>query len=102
MLADYIATVETGNIVDISGTAWLVSRSGSLVGAFPIDYLAWTERVAESTGTASGQMVGLGAKRKELLLKGRVSPAARAALESRGWKITENVRLASAADSTTP
>ncbi len=95
LLADYITTVETGDIVDISGTAWLVSRSGSLVGAFPIDYLAWTERVDESTGTVSGQMAGLGAKRKELLLKGQVSPQARAALESRGWKITENVRLAS-------
>ncbi len=47
-------------------------------------------------------MAELGAKRKELLLKGRISPQARAALQSRGWKVTENVRLASAADSTTP
>ncbi|RLA49311.1 MAG: hypothetical protein DRR04_01935 [Gammaproteobacteria bacterium] len=101
MLSDYITTVASGDIVDVAGTAWLVSRSGSLVGAFPIDYLAWTKNVADSTGTASEQMVGLGAKRKELLLKGRVSPVAKAALESRGWEITENVRLASAADSTT-
>jgi hypothetical protein len=89
MLADYIATVETGDIVDISGNAWL---------AFPIDYLAWVEGVAETTGAASEYVAGHGIKRKELLLKGQVSPQARGALESRGWKITENVRLASPAD----
>jgi hypothetical protein len=98
MLADYITTVETGDIVDISGNPWLVSRSGSLVGAFPIDYLAWTQGVAESTGAASGQMAERGIKRKKLLLKGQASPQARAALENRGWKISENVRLASPAD----
>ncbi|RLA50349.1 MAG: hypothetical protein DRQ65_09080 [Gammaproteobacteria bacterium] len=98
MLSDYIATVETGDIVDISGNAWLVSRSGSLVGAFPIDYLAWVEGVAETTGAASEYVSGHGIKRKELLLKGKVSPQARAALENRGWKISENVRLASPAD----
>jgi hypothetical protein len=102
MLADYITTVETGDIVNISGTAWLVSRAGSLVGAFPIDYLAWTTGVAETTGAASGQIAERGIKRKELLLKGKVSPQARAALQDRGWKITENVRVASAADATTP
>jgi hypothetical protein len=94
MLADHVTTVETGDIVDISGSAWLLSRSGSLVGAFPIDYLAWTTGVAEITGAASGQIAERGIKRKELLLKGKVSPQARAALQSRGWKITENVRLA--------
>jgi hypothetical protein len=98
MLADYIATVETGDIVGISGTAWLVSRSGSLVGAFPIDYLAWTERVAETTGTATDEMAERGIKRKKLLLKGQASPQARAALANRGWKISENVRIASPAD----
>jgi len=102
MLADYITTVETGDIVNISGTAWLVSRAGSLVGAFPIDYLAWTTGVAETTGAASGQIAERGIKRKELLLKGKVSPQARAALQDRGWKITENVRVASAADAATP
>ena len=101
MLVDYITTVEIGNIVDISGSPWLVSRSGSLVGVFPIDYLAWTRRVAESTAVASGQMAERGIKRKELLLKGKVSPEARSALESRGWKITENVTLASTPDAAT-
>jgi hypothetical protein len=95
MLADYISTVEAEDIVDITGKAWLVSRSGSLVGAFPLDYLAWTEAAFESTRMASDQMDELGFKHKQLLLEGRVSPQARSALESRGWKITENVRLVS-------
>jgi hypothetical protein len=96
MLADYITTVEAGDIVDISGEAWLVSRSGSLVGAFPIDYLAWTEELAGSAGIASDQSAEHEIRRKELLLEGQVSPQARSALVNRGWKITENVRLASA------
>jgi hypothetical protein len=100
MLADYITTVEAGDIVDISGEAWLVSRSGSLVGVLPLDYLAWTEAAFESTGIASEKMAGLGIKRKQFLLEGQISPPARSALESRGWKITENVRLGSAAKDT--
>jgi hypothetical protein len=97
MLADYTTTVETGSLVDISGEAWFVSGAGSLVGVFPLDYLAWTEEAAESTRIASETMAGLGIKHKELLLEGQVSPQARAALASRGWKISENVRLAGAA-----
>jgi hypothetical protein len=96
MLADYITTVEAGDIVDIGGQAWFVSRSGSLVGALPLDYLVWTEKASESTRIASEKMAGLGVKRKELLLEGQVSPQARAALASRGWRISENVRLVSA------
>jgi len=53
MLADYITTVETGSLVDISGETWFVSGAGSLVGVFPLDYLAWTEEAAESTRIAS-------------------------------------------------
>lgn len=97
MLADYITTVETGNIMGISGDSWLVSRSGALVGALPIDYLSWTEEVAGSAEIASDQIAEYGIKRKELLLEGRISPRARSALETRGWKITENVRLTGAA-----
>ena len=96
MLADYINTVESGDIVDIDGEAWFVSGSGSLVGVFPLDYLAWTKEASESTRIASEKMAALGLKRKALLLEGQVSPQARAALASRGWKISENVRLAGA------
>ena len=64
MLADYITSVETGDIVDISGEAWFVSGAGSLVGAFPLDYLAWTEEASESTRIASEKMAAVGVKRK--------------------------------------
>jgi hypothetical protein len=98
MLADYITTVETGDIIDVFGKAWLVSRSGSLVGVFPLDYMAWTPGVDQSVAAASSQMSKNGAKGKQLLLRGQASPQARAALESRGWQITENVRFADVAD----
>ena len=96
MLADYIKTVESGDIVDIDGEAWFVSGAGNLVGVFPLDYLAWTEEASESTRIAAEEMAGRGIKHKKLLLEGQVSPQARVALASRGWKISENVRLVSA------
>lgn len=94
MLADYILTVETGDIIDVFGKAWMVTDSGNLVGAFPLDYVAWTPGLDASVTAASSQMAKGGAKRKEILLRGQASPQARAALESRGWKVTENVKLA--------
>jgi hypothetical protein len=94
MLADYILTVETGNIIDVFGKAWMVSDSGNLVGAFPLDYIAWTPGLDASVAAASSQMAKGGAKRKKILLRGQASPQARAALESRGWKVMENVILA--------
>ena len=93
MLADYITTVESGNIVDIFGAAWLLSDSQSLVGAFPLDYVAWIPGLSESLASASDKSVKLGARQKKILLKGRFSPQAQTALEKRGWKLTENVSL---------
>ena len=92
ILTDYVTTVEVADIVSVAGRAWLVSRSGSLVGAFPIDYLAWTEGAANSTAAATRKMQELGLKRKKLLLSGQFSPQARAALKGRGWELTENFR----------
>jgi hypothetical protein len=91
MLAEYITRVESGDIVDIYGAAWLLSDSQSLVGAFPMDYLAWTPGLEKSLAGASKKAGELGAKNKKILLKGRFSPQAQAALEKRGWKLSENV-----------
>jgi len=97
MLANYITTVETGDIVTIGDEAWLLTRSGKLVGALPIDRLAWTAGVegAERIVSAGGEKQGV--KSKELMIEGQVDPVARKALEARGWKVSENVQLASKA-----
>ena len=91
----YVNRVEPGDLVDISGNVWLASRSGILVGAFPLDYIHWTAATEASTGRASDRAQELGLEHKSLFLRGRFSPAARAALEKRGWKTTEKVSFVS-------
>ncbi len=95
MLANYITEVETGDIVSIGDEAWLVTRSGKLVAAVPIDYLAWTAEVQGAEQVVSDIVKKQGIKSKELLIEGRVGPTARKALEARGWKVRDNVQLAS-------
>jgi hypothetical protein len=96
MLAHYIVHVESGDIVDIFGSAWMLSDSKSLVGAFPLDYVAWTPSLSRSVTGASGKMGILDSNNKKLLLKGRFSPRANAELKKRGWKLSENVNYSAA------
>ena len=93
-LALYMKRVETGDIVDIAGAAWMLSDSNSLIGAFPLDYIAWTPGLAKSLTRASGRMASLGARDKKLFLTGNFSPLAREALQKDGWKLTEYAKFA--------
>ena len=92
-LALYMNRVETGDIVEISGAAWMLSDSKSLVGAFPLDYIAWTPGLEQSLTRASGRMAGLGARDKKLFLTGKFSPLAHEALQKDGWKLTEHANF---------
>ncbi len=94
MLANYITQTERGDIVTIEDEAWLLTASGKLVGAFPIDYLSWTAGVDGAERVASEGAEKRGVKAKVLLLEGQAAPATRKALEARGWQISENVQLA--------
>jgi hypothetical protein len=95
MAANYITEVEPCDIVMIGDDAWLVARSGKLVGAVPMDYLAWTAGVERAERIVSAGAKKLGLKNKELLIEGRFDPQARKALEARGWALREDVHLAS-------
>jgi len=95
MLANYITSVETGDIVSINTEAWLRTRSDKLVAAIPADYLAWSPELEGAERSVSAQAEKLGIKGKEFLVEDRVDPQARKALESRGWKVSERVQLAS-------
>lgn len=95
IMADYLTLVEPGNIVDISGSAWIFSESGSLVGAFPIDYLLWTQSVSGSLANAANKMAERDVvKQKKLLLLGTASPKAQAELQDSGWQLTQNLKFA--------
>ena len=94
MLANYVTTIEKGDIVNIGDEAWLVTGSGKLIGAFPMDYLAWTAEVDGAEREASADAAKRSLKGKELLIEGQVGPVAGKALKARGWKVSENVELA--------
>ena len=94
MLANYLKKTASGEIITIDEEAWLLTGTGKLVGAFPIDYLAWTAGVDGAERAASEGAEQRGVKGKELLIEGRVGPQARKALEARGWSVREDVQLA--------
>ena len=71
-----------------------VSRTvkGALVFNLPLDYLVWTEPMAQLL-TAGNQLVNElpGVKEKQVWIAGTLSPRARKEMESRGWQIHDRV-----------
>ncbi len=88
MMASYHTKVEATDIVKVAREVWQMNRKGVLVGAYPIDYLAWT---AETAAIARSIEKTPKAEKRELWLEGSASPEARKSLTSRGWKVNERV-----------
>lgn len=96
MLAAYHHRVKPiARIVRVGKAPFAQRADGVLVGLFPIDYLAWTQKVAlrhatnmKSIGSVSGVTGG------EIWLEGGMSPKARRALEAQKWVVKENVGTA--------
>jgi hypothetical protein len=76
----------------ISLGQFAVSRTvnGALVFNVPLDYLAWTEPMAQLI-TGANQLVNElpGIREKQLWLAGTLSPRARKEIESRGWQVRD-------------
>ncbi|MGI9331286.1 MAG: hypothetical protein ACR2QB_11290 [Gammaproteobacteria bacterium] len=89
MMANYYADVATFDIVKIGEALWLATGKGALVGIQPIDYLAWTEEVANVTALAAGSQE----KDREIWLEGSAGPDARQALTANGWTVNDRVAL---------
>ncbi len=90
MMVNYHKKTMATDIVKINSYTWQVNRKGTLVGLFPIDYLAWT---AETSQIAAGVEKDPKAKTRELWLEGSASPESNKALTARGWTIKERVGL---------
>ncbi len=79
--------------VDVNRVPMLLTNNGKIIGIFPLDYVALTPnfaRKAEAISAALKQIPGVSGK--ELWVTGKVSPAARKALEAKGWKVEERAR----------
>jgi hypothetical protein len=64
--------------------------NGALVFNLPLDYLVWTEPMAQLI-TGANQLVDdlPGIKEKQVWLTGTLSPRARQEMESRGWQVRD-------------
>jgi hypothetical protein len=66
------------------------TASGALVFNVPVDYLVWTEAVAEAMDGANQLVNKLpDVKGKQLWLTGTLSPRARMEIENRGWVVRD-------------
>jgi hypothetical protein len=75
----------------IVGMNFAVVKNGTVLFHAPLDYLAWTEPMANAFTAIDRAASALpGAKRKELWFAGGVSPLARRNIERAGWKIYHN------------
>jgi hypothetical protein len=64
------------------------TRDGKVVIAVPVDYIVWTDSVANGASTATTQLQATAATApRELWVGGGLSPGARKELEARGWKV---------------
>ena len=90
MMANYHTKKKATDIVKINKTIWQVNRKGTLLGIFPIDFLAWTP---EASKIAAGAEKKSKAQNREIWLEGSASPLSNKALTARGWKIKERVGL---------
>jgi hypothetical protein len=95
MMANYINDTERGDIIKIGRTAWLLTRTGSVVGLAPIDYLAWTPDAAAALDMVDRYVAERdGIKGKELWIEGQIDPAAERSMRDRDWIIKTGVGLA--------
>ena len=93
MMANYHLNVSAAvRIVQVGGTPFLQRKDGIIIGPFPLDYVVWTATLWRKEKVISESIERLpGVTGKELWIQGAVDPVARKALESRGWKVDDNV-----------
>lgn len=86
-------TKNIDRFVSAGGVPVMMTKSGAILGIFPLDHVAWTEEFAQKEMKISAAIEKMsGVKEKELWITGTVDPAARTALESKGWKVQDKVQ----------
>lgn len=93
IMADYKAHVSpVSRVVDVNGVALMQKKDGTIIGMFPLDYVAWTSALIQKETAISASIKKLyGNIDKEMWITGKFDPVARDALQARGWKVEGNV-----------
>ena len=68
------------------------TKDGTIVILLPIDYLIWSERTAEITGSLEGKANSSKGTGVEMWVTGDFSSTARSKLEEMGWKVHSQAR----------
>ena len=89
MLVRYQTTAGPLNTVTARGTVTARTRRGAVVVPAPVDYVAWTQRVAEFARRSD-----LKASERSVWLTGQMSSRARRELTTAGWRVHEDVQSA--------
>ena len=85
-------TKSVERFVDAGGVCLLQTKSGTVVGIFPFDHVAWTVRALLKEKTISTAVQKMEDVRgKELLITGTVNPYARKAFDDKGWRVGDRI-----------
>jgi hypothetical protein len=87
ILAAYHKTQDPIAKLRVAGTLVAERNAGGLVVPAPVDYVAWTERVARFAARPD-----LAARDRQIWLTGRLSPRTREELTKLKWGVRENVQ----------
>ena len=93
--AEYMAAYtakykDVAAMVDVCGKTFFKAKDNSIVGIFPLDYVAWTQRLDDKERMFSRAIEKInGGKGKKLIVYGKIDSSARKMLESRGWSVVE-------------
>jgi hypothetical protein len=78
----------------LGGYPFNVTRDGRIVGAMPVDALAWTETIAGVIRECAADARRISKSRRvELRITGTATPRARKELQALGWRLQENTRF---------
>jgi len=96
MMSQYFKkTKDVDRFVSVDGVPFLLTKEGAIVGIFPLDHVAWTERFAQKVMALSDAINKKmqDVKGKELWVTGTVDPVVHEALQSKGWKVEDKVAI---------
>ena len=80
---------ELKSMVDVCGKMFFKTKDNEMVGIFPLDYVAWTERLDNRERLISAAIEKLGARSKKFIVYGKIDSKAREMLELRGWAVVQ-------------
>ena len=81
-------------LVLLGGYPFALTRGGRVVGAMPVDALAWTPTIAAVMRDCAADARKLAlAGPVELRITGTATPLARKELQALGWRVVENVKF---------